>query len=129
MWYLILKNNECLSIYCEHKEFDNNICSISNPFIKTQWLNNIHFFNQKGISNICVVQNSKNGLFLIAQEFTSGDKYIFGFSQDGNGLFLNGLNRTFYSFETIDFPTNKYTEIFHSVHIDDNEYLLSIYNL
>ena len=121
----ILKNNECLSIYCEQEEFDNKNCSISNPFIKTQWLNNIHIFGQKGISNICAIQNSNNGLFLIAQEFTSGDKYIFGFSQDGNGLFLNSINKTYYSFETIDFPTDKYTEIFHSVQIDKNEYLLS----
>ena len=30
-----------------------------------------------------------------------------------------------YSFETIDFPDNKYPEIFYSVDIENNQYLLS----
>ncbi len=121
----ILKNNKCMNIYCKPKEFENNICTISNPFIKTQWLNNIHIFNQSGISNICAIQNSKVGLFLIAQEFKTGDKYIYAFSQDGNGLFFNDINKTYYSFETFDFPEYKFTEIFHSVQIDEKDYLLS----
>ena len=114
-----------MNIYCKPKEFENNICTISNPFIKTQWLNNIHIFNQSGISNICAIQNSKVGLFLIAQEFKTGDKYIYAFSQDGNGLFFNDINKTYYSFETFDFPEYKFTEIFHSVQIDEKDYLLS----
>ena len=114
-----------MNIYCKPKDFENNICSISNPFIKSQWLNNIHIFDQNGISNICAIQNSNVGLFLIAQEFKTGDKYIYAFSHDGNGLFLDDINKTYYSFETFDFPENKYTEIFHSVQTDENDYLLS----
>ena len=123
----IFKYNECQSIYCEQKEFENNICSISNPHIKAQWLNNIHFFDTSEISNIWATSNSKGDLFLISQAYFSGsgDKYILGFNEDGNGLFYNEINNTHYSFETISFPEYKYPEVFHSVHIDEKEYLLS----
>ena len=31
----ILKNKECISIFCQPQEFENQICTISNPFIKS----------------------------------------------------------------------------------------------
>ena len=121
----ILKNNQCVSTYCGPTEFEDKNCIISNSFIKSQWLTKINVFNKNGISNICVISNSKNDLFLLVQEFSSGDKYIYGFSEDGNGLFLNQTDKNYYPFETIDFPPNIYTEIFHAVTIDKKEYLLS----
>ena len=126
----ILKNNECLSTYCPPQDFKNKICTISNPFIKYQWLNKIHTFASEGISHVCATTNSEGDLFLIAQGFTAGnagDKYIFAFHSDGNGLFNYKKNNTIanYSFETIDFPDNKYPEVFYSVDIENNQYLLS----
>ena len=127
----ILKNDECLSIYCLPQEFENKNCTISNPFIKSQWLNKIHTFASEGISHICATTNSEGDLFLIAQGFTSGnsgDKYIFGFHYDGNGIFYyknNKFNNIYYSFETIDFPDNKYPEIFYSIDFEKTQYLLS----
>ena len=121
----IEKNQVCMNIYCTPKEFENKMCTIANPFIKEQWLNNIHIFNNSGISSVSAVPISNGGLFLLSQEFSTGDKYIYSFSNDGNGLFFNKINNTYYSFVTIDFPENKYTEIFHKVNIDDKEYLLS----
>ena len=64
---------------------------------------------------------------MIAQGFTAGnaaDKYIFAFDKNGNGLFY-GNKTGDYSFEKIDFPDNKYPEIFYSVIIDGEQYLLS----
>ena len=124
----ILKNNECWAIYCKPQDYENNICTISNPFIETQWLNNIHYFSSESISHICATSNEKGELFLIAQGFTSktaGDKYIFGFYKDGTGLFREGNTNTQTSFFTIDLPDNKYSELFYSVEIGKIEYLLS----
>ena len=124
----ILKNNECCAIYCKPQDYENNICTISNPFIETQWLNNIHYFSSESISHICATSNEKGELFLIAQGFTSktaGDKYIFGFYKDGTGLFREGNTNTQTSFITIDLPDNKYSELFYSVEIGKIEYLLS----
>ena len=131
----ILKNKECISIFCQPHEFENQICTISNPFIKSQWLNNIHSFDNDAISHVYATSNKNGELFLIAQGYTagtSGDKYIYAFHQDGNGLFYNKVNNTnrYYSFETIDLPDNKYPEIFYTVNIENNQYLLStqVYN-
>jgi hypothetical protein len=35
----ILKNGKCSLIYCTKEEYENNICIISNPKIKTQYIN------------------------------------------------------------------------------------------
>ena len=98
----ILKYEKCQNIYCSPKEFETNICSIENLYAKTQWLNNIHFFDISGISNVCATSNSWGDLFLIAQSYISetGDKYIYAFDKTGNGLFYDEVNKTYYSFET-----------------------------
>ena len=126
----ILKNNECKSIYCTLQEFENNNCIISNPFIKSQWLDYIHTFSSNEISQVWAISDSKGDLFLIGQKFNSekvGDKYIYAFQKDGNGLFYNKDNHDneYYSLEKIVFPENKYPKIFYSVDIDQNQYLLS----
>ena len=123
----ILKNNECQNIYCGPEDFEKNICSVSNPFIKIQWLNHFHFFDTSGISNVCETYNSKGDLFLIAQSYFtgSGDKCLYAFSQDGRGLFYNKINKTNYPFKTINLPKYKNPEIFHNVQVKEKEYLLS----
>ena len=123
----ILKYEKCQNIYCGPKEFETNICSIANSYAQTQWLNNIHFFDTSGISNVCATSNSWGDLFLIAQSYTSntGDKYIYAFDKTGNGLFYDQINKTYYSFETLNFTKNRYPENFRVVSIDENDYLLS----
>ena len=129
----ILKDNKCSSIYCTSEEFEKGICTISNSFIKSQWLNNIHTFLPTGISHVWATSDSKGDVFLISQGFTAGnagDKYIYAFQKDGNGYF-NYLDYTFesnviyYSFEDILLPDNEYSEIFYNIEIEDRQYLLS----
>ena len=129
----ILKDNKCSSLYCTSEEFEKGICIISNSFIKSQWLNNIHSFLPTGISHVWATSDSKGDVFLISQGFTAGnagDKYIYAFQKDGNGYF-NYLDYTFednviyYSFEDILLPDNEYSEIFYNIEIEDKQYLLS----
>ena len=42
--YPILKNNECVSIYCNEEQFKRGECIIDNPITKNQWLTNIIIF-------------------------------------------------------------------------------------
>ena len=124
----ISKNNICLQTYCQPEEFEKNICIISNPFIKSQWLNNIQYFQSEGISKVCSTSNINGDLFLIGQGINienKSNKYIFAFNKDGIGLF-SSKNNLYYSFETIsNFPENIYPEIFYNVNIDKKQYLLS----
>ena len=124
----ILKDNECVSEYCPYADLEDNVCIISNPFIKVQWLNNIHVFSLDPISGVTATSNSKGDLFLMSQGYSeenSGLKYIYGFYKDGNGLFYDNNFKYHYSFESINFPEYKTPDIFHSVHIEEKEYLLS----
>ena len=126
----ILKDNECQSIYCSSREYDNKTCIIANSFVKSQWLNHIHIFALYGISHIWTTSNEKGDLFLMAQGFSDEDesnKYIYAFHKDGNGLFFTrGNNKNeFYAFEKIDFFDDKYPEIFYTIEIDQIQYLLS----
>ena len=43
----IKKDGQCQLIYCTETEFNNNICSIDNDIIKTQWLNNFIIINEE----------------------------------------------------------------------------------
>lgn len=124
----ILKDNECVSTYCSYADMEDNICVISNPFVKSQYLNDIHVFALEPISNICAVKNSKGDLLLMAQGFSeenAGIKYLFAFEKNGIGLFYDDVFKYHYSFERIKLPEDKNPETFYSVHIDDKEYLLS----
>ena len=125
----IFKDNECNDIYCQPKEYETNICLILNPFIKSQWLNNINFIDNTGIMGISTTSNSRGDLFIIAEGYNNykGSKFIFGFSKDGTGLFHNNINDSYYSREKIDFPYLQYSEIFKIVNIEEKEYLLSTY--
>ena len=126
----IFKDSECQSIYCTPLEFANNICEISNPFIKSQWLDYIHTFASDEISHVWATPDSKGGLFLIGQGFNkdnAADKYIYAFQNDGNGLFYykDKYGNQYYSYKKIDFPDDKFPEIFYEVDIDQYQYLLS----
>ena len=124
----ILKKGICVSEYCTYEEFENRICIVSNPFLRTQWLDEIHFFSYDRISDICTATNWQGDLFLMGQGYSeenSRDKYIYAFYKNGNGLFYDEEYEYHYSFETIQMPEDRKPETFYSVHIDDKQYLLS----
>ena len=57
--YPILKNNECVSIYCNEEQFKRGECIIDNPITKNQWLTNIIIFeNTNGDISLCADLNS-----------------------------------------------------------------------
>ena len=86
----ILKGGECQFVYCTEKEFSSKTCEISNEFIKIQWFNKFHTFQEKYMSHISVVENNKGELFLTAHKGSDDyDKYIIAFNSEGEGLFYN----------------------------------------
>ena len=88
----ILKKGQCVSEYCSYEEYENKICLVSNPFIKTQWLNEIHTFTLEPLSDICTVTNWQGDLFLMGQGYSEENhrnKYLYAFYKNGNGLFYD----------------------------------------
>ena len=123
----ILKANECQSIYCTPEEYSKNICTISNSFIKEQWLNNMHIFEEKYMSHISVSQSPKGDLFLSSHKGVDDfDKYIFGFNSEGEGLFYDEKTDKNTSFEIIDFAIREFADYNIYTEIDNKGYLLSV---
>ena len=124
----ILKNNECQMTYCLPEEFENKTCTISNNFQKIQWMNKIHFFDDSYITHhVCPITNSKGDLFLMSQNFNfgDGDKFLYGFTSNGDGLFYDEKNDVHGSFVQIDFQSRIYPEVFNYVEYNKKGYLLS----
>ena len=113
--------------YCTPKEFENKTCIISNSLQKIQWMNNFHLFGDYYLSHVCPISNEKGEVFLMSQSlaFGDGDKYVFGFFSNGDGLFYDAEKDYHYSFTTIDFQGSTYPEIFKYVENNKKGYLLS----
>ena len=123
----ILKSGQCQSVYCTPEEFSKNICTISNYLIKTQWLNNFHIFAEEYMSHISVSTSPKGELFLSSHKIIDDyDKYLYGFSSEGEGLFYNSETDSYTSFEIIDFPIREYADYNNYVEIDGKGYLISV---
>ena len=123
----ILKNNECVMEYCTPEEFENKTCIISNSLQNIQWMNNFHLFGDYYLSHVCPISNEKGEVFLMSQSmaFGDGDKYLFGFFSNGDGLFYDAEKDYHYSFTPIDFQGRTYPEIFKYVENNKKGYLLS----
>ena len=123
----IKKSTECQSTYCTPEEYAQNICKIANKYIKTQWLNNLHMFDELHMSHISVSKSPKGDLFLSSHKITDDfDKYIFGFNSEGDGLFYNEKTDSYTSFEIIDFRQGEYADYNNYVEIDGKGYLLGV---
>ena len=89
----INKNGECQSIYCTENEFKNNICSIDNDIIKTQWLNNFIIFNEYRYRFTNMVINDEGDLILeTSPEEINGQRLFYRLKNNGKPYFKNNNN-------------------------------------
>ena len=125
----IFKSNECTSIYCSPEEFYSNECIISNKYIKIQWLNNFHIFQEKNMEHISVSENYKGELFLSSQKISDDyDKYLLAFNNEGEGLFYDNDQDKYNCFRVIDFATGEFSDYNNYIEIDDKGYLIGVPN-
>ena len=123
----IFKSNECLSIYCTPEQFSKNQCVISNKFIKIQWLNKFHIFQEKNMAHISVSENYKGELFLSSQKVSDDyDKYLMAFKSNGEGLFYDKDKNKYNCFKVFDFATREFADYNNYIEIDDKGYLIGV---
>ena len=126
----ILKNGFCQSIYCTPEEYESNICTILNPTVKTQWLNHFHIFSEGSTSSVSIAEDimsdEKLILFAQSQEMGYTEKYLYGFNNNGSGIFYDdkkGFNDTY---KTFTFPVSQnLIENLAYVEVDSEGYLLT----
>ena len=101
----ILKNNQCVSIYCTEEQFKTGECIIDEPITKTQWLNNIIKFENT---------NGDIYLFTDTREY---DTLIFSTTTSNNqerifsAMKFNSYNGNIYFFE----KNNEYVHILNEI--------------
>ena len=128
----ILKNGKCQIIYCTDDEYQKEICKILNPIAKIQWLDNPHYFSEVNNSEISVAQDfvSFDKIFLMSQNTNKAngykEKYLYGFHNNGAGLFYNKNKDIYDSFKKFDFLDNvKLIDKIGYIEMDYDGYLLT----
>ena len=89
----IYKDGQCQSIYCTETEFKNNVCSIDNEIIKSQWLNNFIIFNEYNYIFTNKVINEDGDFILITSTFDSGVRLFYVLKGNGAFYFKNDDNQ------------------------------------
>ena len=118
--------NEICASSCEQ----NSNCTIDNPIINTQYLNNIIYINEKNLSYLNLVVSENNNLYYMLSTWPeSNDRFFYLLNNEGYGL----LNKTnpFYNISINDSKTLGRFEsdifIFKLLSDTDNqEFLISI---
>ena len=101
----ISKNGKCVLQSCTKEEYDNKICNISNPIIKTQWINNVYNFGLYEqpiystlgqINNEYILFESNIGMPYSARNFIILDENARGY-YDGTPNKVINLNSSLFS--------------------------------
>ena len=94
--YPIYKNGQCLSIYCTETEFKNNICSIENDIIKSQWLNYFIVFDEYNYRFTNKVINDDGDFILITSPwYNNGVRLFYALKKNGVFYFKNNDKQDF----------------------------------
>ena len=82
-----LKDGECL-YYCNLDEISNEMCTIDNKIVKTQWINKINYLAGTGYGylNFAITQN-QDLLVLISSFPGTNERILYGINNEGRGYF------------------------------------------
>lgn len=140
---ILIDEKECSDEFCPDSDYEIKKCIIANSIVKEKWLNNFHIFGNSDISYVSTDIGLNNEIFIFAQSQKKGNKenYLYAFDSNGEGLFLNEYNSSYYSFKKLEanYDINYYIDsIKYAKDFNNNtEYLIStqynekmiIYNL
>jgi hypothetical protein len=118
-----LRGDECSSDICTDDELLNNICSINNSIIKTQWLNNILIFDQYNFRAGNFAINDDGDMIIEYSE--NNQRLFYGLKKDGSYLFNDDTSHS----KIISFENSETMKRFESknifIYINDKQYLFS----
>ena len=122
----ILKEGLCIS-YCEKEEFNNQICTINNTIIKTQWLNNIIFLGEENFTFINFANYSNGDMIIeVTSSRTSNKIIVYGLNNEGAPFFKGN---SFYKTLEINNNQNNNGRVLVNIFIEtinDIQYLVNI---
>ena len=93
----IKKGDDCVSEYCSKSQFDSGECIISNPIIKTQWLNDIILVGEKDFRYLNILTSSKGELIFSTSSYPSNrGRIYYGISLNGIPIFKDDSENDIY---------------------------------
>ena len=116
----ILKDNTCQNIYCDEAQFQNGECIISNPIIRTQWLNNIICTKKEYTLNILSIQMPNKDIIFVNSIYTDNietfaDPLIYGLKSSGENYFNHKFSSVIINSDFLNGV---------GLNIDNNQYFL-----
>ena len=94
----IVKQGKCQLIYCTENEFENNLCSIDNDIIKTQWLNNFINFNEYHYIYTSMAINDEGDFILLSTPIENiAIRLFFVLKKNGRPFFKNNDNQEIFT--------------------------------
>ena len=119
-----LKNGTCVLKYCNPEEFESKECIIDNEIVKTQYLNDIIIFGEKGFMYIdFITLESKDMIIVTSSSEQENEKKIFYGLKENGEYFFNDEESPFYSLPSTDIKVESANSIFTK---NGKEYFLSI---
>ena len=131
----ILKNDECLSIYCSEEEFNSSICIINNEIIKTQWLTNIMAISGTDYRHIHPFLTSKEDLIIQTTSLLgTSERNFYGITREGRYYFTDSEEKESPYFSINAMKTDSIENIYKydgtafavQLEYDENDYFFSI---
>ena len=79
----ILKNNQCVSIYCTDQQFKSGECVIDEPITKIQWINNIIKYEKTNGDIFLFSDTVKNEILIFSTTSSNNhERIFFGITED-----------------------------------------------
>lgn len=127
--------DECSSLYCSNLQFEKGECTISNPIIKTQWLNNIIVVGEKDFRYLSIITTSSGEMLLSTSSYPiNKDRIYFGIYSNGEPIFKNSNGeKTYFLKKTVARTSSyeRYESVGYSIRINNDriqnkEYFINI---
>ena len=125
----LIKNNQCIAGICTTEQFENNVCTINNTLIKTQWFNNISPVSLIGYTYVDITTTLNGNLLTAFSSHPKENNTIFyGLKKDGRSYFKKNNIETPNYFITKS--ANKFESFSFTIKLngtnDNKEYFVSI---
>ena len=126
----LLKSGSCINT-CTPTQIRDNICTINNTLIRTQWFDNIIPISTTNYTSIDIIELSNGDLIIEASAYPGTNyRQFFGLKKNGRPYFKNKATNE----ETYNYQLTSHTTRFESFVVsiklnnieDQNEYLLSL---
>ena len=127
----LLKDNNCIKGPCTPTDYDENICTVNNEKVKTQWFNDIIPITEDYYVYLDIITMSNGELLIETSSYPLENRRIFyGIKKNGRPFFKESDTLKETSFHSMTTLTGRQESFIYNIKLngpeDDKEYIISI---